>query len=431
MKKKQFFKLIQIPVGYYSLTLLLFLSCGKDDPTPRIAPDEIISPTIGTRQELTLDSIFLYARQIYLWNEALPSYTDLNPRVRYRSIIPELMAYQRELYDISQLKTRENGQPYEYTASENTAKYSFLEASTVNHSAATQAAVDPEDYKQQINFFTQENHKIAYLYLNNFPELSAVKNQLDQAFAEIHSRGSSHLIIDLRSNGGGYLESAEYLANLIAPTSLQGKMIFSEQFNSRMQDNKATILQYQVFLDANGNTTNYRGRLANMADVDYSEAANTHYFDKQGPVESIRQLYFIVSDRTASAAEMLINVLKPYFNVKLIGQQTYGKPVGAFPIQIDKYTVYLASFVIRNADGQSDYFDGMPVDITATGSSIPDIGNPNETLLAAALQNIVTVTGSDNKSAQTNKKTHTPNKELQTHANRPYIPIIKVRHKLK
>lgn len=99
----------------------------------------------------------------------------------------------------------------------------------------------------------------------------------------------------------------------------------------------------------------------------------------------------MVSGQTASAAELLISVFKGHTDavtVRLVGQQTYGKPVGFFPIQIDRYKVYLTSFLIRNAQGWSDYFDGMAVDIAAVPGSGYSIGDERETLLAAALTDI-------------------------------------------
>lgn len=373
--------------------LLLFVSCKKDGTEP---DEPITSPTTGTRMEFTLDSILLYAQQIYLWREAMPTYSDFSPRTRYSSISPEISAFRQELFDLSQLKLRNNGLPYEQSTIANTPKYSFLEQSTETSSAPV-ALVDVSNYVQQTNFWEQDNKKIAYLYINSFPELSGIKDRLDEAVHSMANQATQYLIVDLRHHGGGYVHTAEYLANLLAPSSLQGKTMYSEQFNDLMQQGKASLLKRQLYRDANGNTVQYNGRLATLADVDYSLSANTHYFDKQGPLHSVQSIYFLVSERTASAAEMLISVLKPYFDVKLIGNKTYGKPVGTFAIQIDKYQIYLSSFVIQNANGWSDYFDGIEVDIAATGSNIPDLGNPEETLLAAALKDIG-VTNKANKS---------------------------------
>ncbi|MBE8721301.1 S41 family peptidase [Sphingobacterium pedocola] len=369
-------------IGIACLILFIFSACKKDRNE-----DLPTSPTTGTRMEFTLDSILLYAQQVYLWREAIPAYADFAPRTRYGHISPEIIAFQQELFDLSQLKLAPSGQPYEHSETKNTAKYSFLEQYSKGSSAAS-AAIDAADYAQLMDFWEQDDKKIAYLYINSFPELSTAKSQLDEAARAMADRSSNYLILDLRHHGGGYVKTAEYLANLIAPASLNGKTMYTEQFNLLLQSGSAHILKKQLYYDADGNTVPYNGRLATLADVDFSESKNTYSFNKQGALQSIRTIYFLVSDRTASAAEMLISVLKPYFKVKLVGRKTYGKPVGTFPIQIDRYNIYLTSFLIRNADGWSDYFDGMPVDITVTGNRIPDLGNPEEPLLAAALADI-------------------------------------------
>ncbi len=133
----------------------------------------------------------------------------------------------------------------------------------------------------------------------------------------------------------------------------------------------------------------YKGRPATLADVDYSEKANTHYFIKKGHFNSLQQLSCIVSERTASASELLISSFKPYIPIRLIGQQTFGKPVGFFSVHIGDFDVYLASFLIRNANGWCDYFDGIPVDLAlAPVETSRHPGDPKEAWLAAALKDI-------------------------------------------
>lgn len=93
--------------GRYLLFLFLpafFLTSCKKDKDPDPEEEEIISPTTGTRTQFTLDSIFLYARHVYLWQDALPTYQDFDPRVRYGNISPEFTAYKKELFDITQYK---------------------------------------------------------------------------------------------------------------------------------------------------------------------------------------------------------------------------------------------------------------------------------------------------------------------------------------
>ncbi|MGN8055001.1 S41 family peptidase [Pedobacter sp. 22163] len=347
--------------------------------------EDIVSPTTGMRSQFTLDSIFLYAKQVYLWNEILPSYVEFNPRQKYGAISSDITAFRKELFDISQLKINvATGSPYELPVYFENPKYSYLQpgrslpgtgAGVLNSGTAVLTS----------KVITPGNTPVAYLALASFPSLNSSKAALDLAFAEFAVASPKAIVIDLRSNGGGYLETAEYIANLIVPGSLNGKVMYSEVFNAAMQNGTVPILKHQPYLDANGKTTIYNGRNATMADVDYSVAGNTYTFSKKGNLQSIQSIYVIVSAKTASASEMLISCLKPYFDVKLIGEKTYGKPVGFFGINIDQYSVYPSSFLIKNANGWSDYFTGMQPDVTVKGVDNPVLGDPDELCLNAAL----------------------------------------------
>ncbi len=365
-------------------------ACQQNSRTAT-SPDELISPKTGTKKELILDSIYLYAKQLYRWQESLPSYTTFDPRGKYAQIEPEQTAYERELFALSQYALRKNDKPYEWSTIPNKPKYSYLERRRTEKKSSGHmgSTTTPYRYATHLSYWTAGNKRIAYVYIPSFPELQTVKTELDQLAAELAQQQITHLILDLRHNGGGYVETAEYLANLISPARLDKKVMFSEQFHPNVQQGKAKLLLKQPYLDENGKVVQYKGRPATLADVDYSEKANTHYFIKKGHFNSLQQLSCIVSERTASASELLISSFKPYIPIRLIGQQTFGKPVGFFSVQIGDFDVYLASFLIRNANGWCDYFDGIPVDLAlAPVETSRHPGDPKEAWLAAALKDI-------------------------------------------
>lgn len=365
-------------------------ACQNNSRTA-IPPDELISPKTGTKKELTLDSIYLYAKQLYRWKESLPSYKTFDPRKKYAKIDPEQTAYERELFALSQYALRKNDKPYEWSTIPNKPKYSYLERRRNDKkSNGHMANIEiPYRYATHLSYWEVGTKRVAYVYIPSFPELQTVKAELDQLAAELAQKRVTHLILDLRHNGGGYVETAEYLANLLCPAKLDKKVMFSEQFHPDVQQGKATLLRKQPYQDANGKVVQYKGRPATMADVDYSEKANTHYFMKKGNFNSLQQLSCIVSEHTASASELLISSFKPYIPLRLIGQRTFGKPVGFFSVRIGDFDVYLASFLIRNANGWSDYFDGIPVDLSpAPAQSDFHPGDPKEPWLEAALQDI-------------------------------------------
>src|SRR5690606_31472809 len=115
------------------------------------------------------------------------------------------------------------------------------------------------------------------------------------------------------------------------------------------------------------------------------------YFEKIGNIE-IDRLIFITSRGSASSSELLINCLSPYLDVILIGDDTYGKPVGAFPLSgfyeaLEESNVELVpiTFAIANAEGNAAYFEGFPVDFPVPDDPTRNWGNPEEKQFKAAL----------------------------------------------
>lgn len=465
--------MIKISNHPYLLLLLAlsvsgFVACKKTPPIPEEGP---ISPTTGSRTEFTLDSIFLYARQTYLWSEALPDYTTFNPR-KYAVAGAGLPDFRQSLFDLSQYKLNPvTGKPYEFSGTSGVAKYSFmdvyssggggglagvspegtgndfgLELSSLGNdlyiriiypgSAAALAGLKRGDHLITINgqpataglalsalteqsidltlqngtstprsvqlkrsvyqsqpvlktaSFNLQGEKIGYLAFSQFNHLNNSKTGMETAFAGFAASGISTLVIDLRYNGGGYVETAKYMANLIVSSDLNGKLMFAEHYNTLMQQGKATILKNQLYLDANNKPVKIKDRWATYADVDFTVAGNTSTFQKTGGLETVKNIYFIVGGQTASASELLINSLKPYFKVRLVGQKTYGKPVGFFGIKVDKYLIYLSNFLIKNAAGFSDYFDGLAVDLPVQDDVTHDFGEEQELCLNAVFQDL-------------------------------------------
>src|SRR4051812_37540070 len=102
-----FMKRIQ-RINYYLLLsafaiTLSFSACKKKktDETPVVVvPVENSKQTPTTdRTELTNDSIFLYAKEIYYWNTSLPTYDAYLPR-QYKTSTTPLVNYDQNLYNL-------------------------------------------------------------------------------------------------------------------------------------------------------------------------------------------------------------------------------------------------------------------------------------------------------------------------------------------
>ncbi|SEA59012.1 S41 family peptidase [Pedobacter hartonius] len=501
-------------------------------------------PSTGSRRELTLDSLFLYAKQIYFWNDALPEYSTFNPR-QYSSKSVDLDNYDDELYAITQLKLNPaTGKAYEYYG-DGFPKYSYIEDITTANPAVTssvdgRANVDTEGNGYDIGirpvYYLVRNSDTYYLFITAvypgspaaaagvqrgwvitkvngtaigtnysterssvsaaldgasvkiegynyvdkvpfnltlnrasyksspvyaskvivrpgkkigylaFARFSALTNQdapsdtnLDPVFSNFSTQGITDLVVDLRYNGGGYIQTAEYLANLIAPSGTTGKKMYTEIYNTAMQANpKTTIMVNQPLLTSAGKVQFQDGKRLTYADIDYSQAGNTTNFTKQGTLNSVTNVVFIVSGSTASASELLINSLKPYMTVQLVGGTTYGKPVGFFPITLEhRYDVYMSLFETRNANNEGGYYAGMVPGTVVDDNSQYPFGDEREQNLSAALNLIAPGSVSSqsaassvkDRSSQVSSFSYSGVKPANPHSE--FVGMIEKKHNLK
>lgn len=209
--------------------------------------------------------------------------------------------------------------------------------------------------------------KIGYLNFRDFTEPAYAA--LEQTFADFAAQNVSVLVVDLRYNGGGILDAADYLASLIRLDQTEGEIFAELNYNTNKQDNNIPF----YFTDPNGyqNSANYAGPTG--------EALTQSSLN-------LSKVVFITSGGTASASEAVINGLKPFgLQIALVGDTTYGKPVGMNPFKFcDSYLVAI-NFETVNADGVGGYFNGMPADCPATDDIDHPLSDPDEASLKEAL----------------------------------------------
>lgn len=250
------------------------------------------------------------------------------------------------------------------------------------------------------------SYKVGYLALQAFTDSVSANTYLLQAFHKFDSSGINKLIIDLRYNHGGFVATSHLLANLIAPSKDQGKVLYREHYNSNLNRDRSqytsqltTLLKAQEIYGDDGVTPTG----GTYYDYSFKLDDNTYFVDKKGAVDDLGDVCFIVSDETASASELLINSLKPYLNVSLIGVyntqaeydaktvRTYGKPVGFFPIHLGKFSIYSPNFYTENADGFSNYYDGFLTDANGFDDVTADFASSTTSTSAfvVAMQKII------------------------------------------
>ncbi len=198
--------------------------------------------------------------------------------------------------------------------------------------------------------------KVGYLNMRTF--IDTADPQLRAAFADFKAQGVSELIIDFRYNGGGIIDIAELMGDLLGA-------------NRQPTD----VLSY----------TTYRPEKASRNE--------TRYFQPKAQSIAPTKIAFIGTGSTASASELVINAMVPYLrgNVALVGTNTYGKPVGQIGLdrtQCDD-RLRVVALATQNADRRGDYYNGLATTVERTCQASDDItrplGDPQEASVATAL----------------------------------------------
>lgn len=269
-----------------------------------------------------------------------------------------------------------------YTSSNFNAIAKALSSGTINinYSRTTSdmttytASISQAEYRRNPylcdSVYNSNNGRIGYIAYNNFPTEAESAAEYFIEMKNIFQRfkdegGISHLVVDLRYNGGGGLVAAQQMASLIAPPAS-----LTQNF---------TLLE-----DGSGNFQAVR--FLNTSDIQMLNP-------------DISKVVFITTNSSASASEMVIHCLKPYFSTNaltVVGERSYGKNVGGFAKESDKYNwkISMIAFRVHDKNKVSDYQTGIPA---TAGHSIADmytdypvynLGDTKEVMLRQALSSI-------------------------------------------
>ncbi|MFL5739012.1 MAG: S41 family peptidase [Flavisolibacter sp.] len=404
--------------GAVLIGLVLFSACKKKD-TPA---NNTTTTTTTTASDALKDSALLYTRDIYLWYNQIPStfnarsyadYDKLMTAIRQYSIEPGFTnPVDRWSFGIKQtdwdnlssgisgdfgmnvffkaegdlrVKSVERASPagaagirrgwriLKINGNNNitTSNADFIVNAVWQSNSGSFSFQKPDGSTVDINLtaatyqehpifldsvYSIGNKKIGYLSFNSFlGDTNEVYNGFSRVFNRFASSGVNDVIVDLRYNGGGYVSVQQKLANWLAPSSANGQLMMKQQYNDK----------YTAYNESTG-------------------------FQKLGAL-NLSRIFFIVSNSTASASELLINNLKPFMDVELVGpSKTYGKPVGFFPIPVGDSYIFPVSFRSTNNKGEGNYFDGLALNSQVADGLDKDWGDVTETCLQSALSYITT-----------------------------------------
>ena len=255
------------------------------------------------------------------------------------------------------------------------------EQSTVN--VAKRLVSIPTVPDEHVEVFDTEKGKVGYLHFRTF--FGDANERLLDEFAEFKAQGVRRLIVDLRYNGGGSVPIAYGLATLIGGPEL-------------FENNRQTVLARRVHNDLlsgfGWDETAYFGCAVYGAPELVAKCEN------ESSLRDLENVVFITSRGSASASELVVTALLPFENVSLIGERTYGKPVGQYGFDFCRADpndrgsalgiMWPVSFATVNADGFEDYYDGVAVDCEVPDDRASQLGTAEEGRIAAALRFIET-----------------------------------------
>jgi hypothetical protein len=185
-------------------------------------------------------------------------------------------------------------------------------------------------------------------YLNLRTYVATADSPLRDAFARFRALGLDY--------GGGLVSTAEILGDLLggdrSATDIQLRMVHS------------------AARSAENTTRNFRPTAQSVRPV---------------------RIAFLTTEATASASEINVNSMAPWVEIAIVGEDTFGKPVGqlAFDLQGCEDRLRLVAFKLENARGDGDYYDGLaatlPFACAAPDTLDEPLGSAAEGLTAAAL----------------------------------------------
>jgi C-terminal processing protease CtpA/Prc len=253
---------------------------------------------------------------------------------------------------------------------------------------------------------------VAYLMYNGFTR--DFNDELNSAFGSFIAAGATELVLDMRYNPGGSVNSSRLLASMVYGTNTNDLYI-RQRWNAKIQAQLSAEQLEDYF--------------ANSVD---GTPLNSLGLDK---------VYVLATNSSASASELVMNGLAPYVDVIHIGETTRGKNEFSITLVDDSdrpnapfvYTQSRESNINpdnsyalqplvgrnENADGFFDYTSGLVPDIILEEdlANLGVLGDVNEPLLARALQEISGASSKIDFSVQmpakvlTDSKMFTPTKD--------------------
>jgi carboxyl-terminal processing protease len=233
---------------------------------------------------------------------------------------------------------------------------------------------------QDVSVIAPSTDPVGYMLFND--HLATSEAALIDAFTTLQTAGVTDLVLDIRYNGGGYLDIASEVAYMIAgPGPTSGATFELQQFNAKYANVDPLTGQALAPVPFHSTTQGFSTTAGQAL-----------------PTLNLPRVFVLTGPDTCSASESIINSLRGIgVTVVQVGSTTCGKPYGFFPQDNCGTTYFSIQFRGVNAMNFGDYADGFSpanaptlTNAVVPGCSVADdfthaLGDPAEARLAAAL----------------------------------------------
>ncbi len=248
-----------------------------------------------------------------------------------------------------------------------------IDSETVNIEAR-ELNLDPVVVSEVVEHDTK---KIGYMFYAQY--IGDYNSSLDNAFQYFLEEGITDLVVDLRYNPGGGIDAAQYFCSSIAPVSTvdNQETLVTFQWNDK----------YQKFMQDSNMVENLIVPFTNTTSV------------KLG----LNKVYFLTGAGTASASELSITGLKPYMDVVMVGDTTFGKYTASQTFKAEQFFTNPKNYEditnwgiqpiiarFANSMGVTDFKDGFIPDILVEENpfTMVPLGDKQDPLFKAAIEDI-------------------------------------------
>ncbi|MDD2242445.1 MAG: S41 family peptidase [Bacteroidales bacterium] len=265
-----------------------------------------------------------------------------------------------------------NAKTFNSTLDTSPLTFTYKDLNGTEHTFTTSKAIVQTKSVPKTAIYTNSDYpslsptaKVGYMLYTSFT--ASLESEVTTAIQNFKSSGITDLIVDLRYNGGGDLSVCKDFASLLVPPAGDGKTFIQLKHNSKY--------------------TSYD-----------SQSSSVYKFSRSSNSLDLNRIFFITGSGTASASESLINGLKPFTNIKQVGDTTYGKPNGMYVYTYPdnsagtsalEYVFLPICFYCVNSEGGGYFDNGIVPDNYRYDDIYHDFG-VKEDLISACLSYIAT-----------------------------------------